>query len=243
MLKNWLIRTKSNHILGPISKAKACELYKNGSIKPDDELCSGNGYWFFIKESDLIDRYLLGEEVQPYNPISEAQDLAAQSSSVSHSAPKVEHKDDHHADEIKMPTEDDLAFPDMGDMGLTTPAPKKETSHEHHHTPPPITHPEPKVVEAEVHEIPSRAPITNVHIEPPKRRDVVRPKKEGETHAAVAPKTSDHKKLYTLAIAVLLMAIAVLLYRKYAPKSSTPISSFSIIEVAYADPAEIKKKK
>lgn len=75
MEKNWLIRTKSNHILGPVSKEKVLELYQNGSIKPDDELCSGNGYWFFVREEDLIGRYLLGSKVQSFNPISEAKDV------------------------------------------------------------------------------------------------------------------------------------------------------------------------
>lgn len=75
MAKNWLIRTKSNHILGPVSKEKVVELYSNGSIKPDDEICSGNGYWFFIRETDLIDKYLLGDGIQSFNPISEAKDI------------------------------------------------------------------------------------------------------------------------------------------------------------------------
>lgn len=75
MNKNWLIRTKSNHILGPVSKEKVIELYKNGSIKGDDEVCSGNGYWFFIREKELIERYLLGSKTQPFNPISEAKDV------------------------------------------------------------------------------------------------------------------------------------------------------------------------
>lgn len=78
MDKNWLIRTKSNHILGPVSKEKVQELYKNGSIKPDDEVCSGNGYWFFIREEDLVARFLLGHEVQGFNPISEAKDVITQ---------------------------------------------------------------------------------------------------------------------------------------------------------------------
>ncbi|HXH30407.1 MAG TPA: hypothetical protein VNJ01_06320 [Bacteriovoracaceae bacterium] len=73
--KNWLLRTKSNHILGPISKDKAIELYKNGSIKPDDEICSGNGFWFFIREDDMVSRFLTGKEVQNFNPISEAKDV------------------------------------------------------------------------------------------------------------------------------------------------------------------------
>ncbi len=75
MDKNWLIRTKSNHILGPVSKEKVIELYHNGSIKPDDEVCSGNGYWFFIREDDLVNRFLLGSETQSYNPISEAKNV------------------------------------------------------------------------------------------------------------------------------------------------------------------------
>ncbi len=75
MDKNWLIRTKSNHLLGPVSKEKVIELYKNGSIKPDDEVCSGNGFWFFIREDDLVERFLTGAEVQSFNPISEARDV------------------------------------------------------------------------------------------------------------------------------------------------------------------------
>lgn len=75
MEKNWLIRTKSNHILGPVSKEKVLELFRNGSIKPDDEVCSGNGYWFFIRETDLVNRFLLGDETQGFNPISEAKDV------------------------------------------------------------------------------------------------------------------------------------------------------------------------
>jgi hypothetical protein len=81
MGKNWLIRTKSNHILGPVSKEKVLELYQNGSIKQDDEICSGNGYWFFIRESDLVDRYLLGDAIQTFNPISEAKDVLTSSGS------------------------------------------------------------------------------------------------------------------------------------------------------------------
>lgn len=75
MEKNWLIRTKSNHILGPVSKEKVLELYRNGTIKPDDEICSGNGFWFYLRETELVDKYLLGDAVQSFNPISEAKDV------------------------------------------------------------------------------------------------------------------------------------------------------------------------
>ena len=75
MLKNWLIRTKSNHILGPVSKEKIIELYQNGSIRPEDEVCSGNGYWFFMREKELVESYILGDNKQSFNPISEARDV------------------------------------------------------------------------------------------------------------------------------------------------------------------------
>ena len=91
MGKNWLIRTKSNHILGPVSKEKVLELYQNGSIKPDDEICSGNGYWFFIRESDLVEKYLVGREAQTFNPISEAKDVLTSSDADPQLAPAREH--------------------------------------------------------------------------------------------------------------------------------------------------------
>ncbi len=75
MDKNWLIRTKSNHILGPVSRDKVLELVRNGSIRPEDELCSGNGYWFYLREKDLYERYLVGGETQAFNPICEAPDV------------------------------------------------------------------------------------------------------------------------------------------------------------------------
>lgn len=75
MSKNWLIRTKTNHILGPISKEKVLELLQNNSIKADDEICSGNGFWFYVREEDMVARFLLGREQQNFNPISEAKDV------------------------------------------------------------------------------------------------------------------------------------------------------------------------
>jgi hypothetical protein len=77
MEKNWLIRTKSNHILGPVSKEKVLELYLNGSIHTDDEICSGNGYWFYIREKELVEKFLLGNELQGFNPLSEALQIPA----------------------------------------------------------------------------------------------------------------------------------------------------------------------
>ncbi|EPZ49526.1 hypothetical protein M902_0487 [Bacteriovorax sp. BAL6_X] len=77
--RNWLIRTKSNKILGPLSKQKVIEFVQDGTLTDEDEICSGNGYWFWIKEDDLLNRYLFGEEEQNFNPVSEAKTKVASS--------------------------------------------------------------------------------------------------------------------------------------------------------------------
>lgn len=83
MEKNWLIRTKNNHILGPVTKEKVRELFENGSIKGDDEVCSGNGFWFFVREKDLVEKYLLSDNDQDFNPVSEAETVLAHGKSES----------------------------------------------------------------------------------------------------------------------------------------------------------------
>jgi hypothetical protein len=102
MEKNWLIRTKNHHILGPVSKDKMKELFLNGSVKGDDEICSGNGYWFFVREKELIDRYLLGQAGQEFNPVNEAENsykLIKETESQTQAVPNAE----------------DLEFPDLGE--------------------------------------------------------------------------------------------------------------------------------
>lgn len=71
-MKNWLIRTKSFHLLGPVSQEKVRELIDNGSITGEDEICSGNGYWFSVKEADLVARYIYQNNPQSFNLVSEA---------------------------------------------------------------------------------------------------------------------------------------------------------------------------
>lgn len=71
--KNWLIRTKSNHILGPVSLDKIRELLTSESIKGDDEICSGNGFWFYVRESDLVNEFIHDRKKQCFNPVQEAE--------------------------------------------------------------------------------------------------------------------------------------------------------------------------
>lgn len=70
--KNWLIRTRQGQILGPISRKKILEFFEKGHLGPDDEICSGSGYWFYVREQDLFEKYVIAAAEQSFNPISEA---------------------------------------------------------------------------------------------------------------------------------------------------------------------------
>lgn len=116
--KNWLIRTTNFQILGPVSKEKIIEFVNKGSLKGDDEVTSGNGYWFLVKEKDLLEKYVLGDVPQTFNPITEAPNILTANTSpdqtgthskIPHSTPS------NNADpgDGALPTDGDLEYPDM----------------------------------------------------------------------------------------------------------------------------------
>lgn len=70
--RHWLVRTHRNHILGPMGKDKILDMIEKGQLIGEDELCSGNGHWFYIREKELLDLYVYGEAVQGFNPVSDA---------------------------------------------------------------------------------------------------------------------------------------------------------------------------
>lgn len=119
MNKNWLIRTKNNHILGPLSKEKVRELYYSNSIKEEDEICSGNGYWFYIKEKSLVEKYLIGDQIQGYNIVSEADSVLTVDVPIDESVTEINDDIDLENSEseensLVHPEDDDLEYPDMG---------------------------------------------------------------------------------------------------------------------------------
>jgi len=130
--RNWLIRTTQFQILGPISKSKLLEFYNKGALGPNDEVSSGNGYWFSIRERDLVEKYLTGDMPQGYNPISESKTVLARSRS-ENTGTFSHGRSDHvtqviNIDDVKKalaPSSNDLAYPDMsppssGDLKLPT---------------------------------------------------------------------------------------------------------------------------
>ena len=75
MKNKWLIRTTKKQIVGPVRIEKILELHANGHLNPDDELCSGNGYWFWVREVDLFSKFVENGISQSFNPISEAANV------------------------------------------------------------------------------------------------------------------------------------------------------------------------
>ncbi|WP_127714970.1 hypothetical protein [Halobacteriovorax sp. HLS] len=127
MEKNWLIRTRAKQILGPVGKQKILEFVEKGSLAPDDEISSGNGYWFSIKEKDLLDKYVFGDLVQTFNPITEAPNVLTSNlnmesevtgslnpNTMPKEAPAKTNEDNIDQQEVeKLPVENDLDYPDM----------------------------------------------------------------------------------------------------------------------------------
>lgn len=105
--RNWLIRTKSMQILGPVSIAKVIELLEKNSLREEDEITSGNGYWFGISELDLVERYVKNREVQPFNPIAEAKSVLAKDEPIA----KADRREVE--EEIIPLSQEDLEYPDM----------------------------------------------------------------------------------------------------------------------------------
>ena len=131
MEKNWLIRTSRFQILGPVSREKIIELIKKGSLKINDEICSGNGYWFHIRDSDAMNSFLYDFETQNFNNISEAMDVLSGNKGQIRSnanvledtviqdlkglikSPVLEQAPEYNED-IKLPGQNDLDFPLSG---------------------------------------------------------------------------------------------------------------------------------
>ena len=144
MEKNWLIRTRAKQILGPVGKQKVLDFVNKGSLTDEDEISSGNGYWFSIKEKDLLEKYVFGDIVQGFNPITEAPNVLTSNLNIGtdftgslnpNTMPKkgeeesngqVEDKQlsvdegldspDMNNEEDVLPNSDELAFPETGDL-------------------------------------------------------------------------------------------------------------------------------
>lgn len=122
MERNWLIRTSQNQLLGPVAKQKLLEFIEKGALGLTDEITSGNGYWFSLREKELVDKYIYGDIPQGYNPISESKSVLARrespekTTSINSSPANKEQLVKPSGNEVvaAIPSADDLEFPDIG---------------------------------------------------------------------------------------------------------------------------------
>ena len=57
-MDQWLVRTSHNVITGPHSREELCTMIQDVKLGLQDEICPGNGYWFFLHERQEVLRQL-----------------------------------------------------------------------------------------------------------------------------------------------------------------------------------------
>lgn len=232
MEKNWLIRTKSNHILGPISKTKLKELLGNDSLKSEDEICSGNGFWMFVREKELVEKYVYGEEVQPFNPVSEAENVLTSPPELDFSELKITISDEDSdldfeiteslpttsgASEISLPESSDLDYPSLEDASTLPPDMDLEFD--------------------SVENLEAPSEVTNQEI--PQKKKVIKKAAHEEASASQVKKSwLNDKALFTIAVGLLIVAIIAFYYRKrLIEKFLNSNVTIELINSAHAQPA------
>lgn len=123
MERNWLIRTTQKQILGPVAKSKVLEFLQKGALGINDEVTSGNGYWFSLKEKDLVDKYLFGDIPQGYNPISESKSVLSKrenpDKTTSLNAAPVNHTQVIKLTPGLIPSSTELEYPDITTINMS----------------------------------------------------------------------------------------------------------------------------
>ncbi len=134
MERNWLIRTSQKQILGPIAKAKVLEFMQKGALGLNDEVMSGNGYWFSLKEKELVDKYLFGDLPQSYNPISESKSVLSKrenpDKTTSINSAPANKTQVLRAETLTpgiLPAKDDLEYPDITLLNTSTSGLQKQS--------------------------------------------------------------------------------------------------------------------
>lgn len=76
----WLIRTHDNKISGPLTADEVRSRVLSRSLALQDELCSSEGYWFFLHEAEELQTQL-GVQYPPRAKDREATDTETQTAS------------------------------------------------------------------------------------------------------------------------------------------------------------------
>ena len=201
-----------------MSRSKVLELIQKKFLGQDDELCAGNGYWFFVRENAFVNRFLINEEPQPFNPVSEAKEPGAHTG-------KVAVSEDADAPDItlvlKKPDKDEIVFDKIEHFGHQDHA-KKEA--------PTKASDEPgKLPEQNDLEYPD---LNHAKFTPPKEQEVARPKmvdippvatvKPGTTEKKSIPKGNDRFLIYLAGVITFVLLLSLVGYYNKIIKRPPP---------------------
>lgn len=229
--KRWLIRTRAKQILGPASLSKIVSLLEKNSLKDDDELTSGNGYWFWVKEKDLVQKYVYDGVEQDFNPMSEATTVLAKKDDVKVSdGPQEKIPDDTPTEQV-IPSDEDLEFPNM----LATE--QDEGSHEE------ISKEEKTSTIVVEQAAPNLDQTTKVSLESlSKKAEVLEKAKSSDkkkSHGLVKDKSKSDNYLFILITFVILVLVCVFFYYKKILNKPIPLIGMNV----YAQTTSLVKKK
>ncbi len=88
----WLVRTHDNKISGPLTADEVRAQVLSRSLALQDELCSSDGYWFFLHEAEELQTQL-GVQYPPRAKDREATDTETQTASQGKVLPLPERTD------------------------------------------------------------------------------------------------------------------------------------------------------
>ena len=237
MEKNWLIRTHQNQILGPISKERVIELIRKGNLISEDEICSGNGFWFQVREKELVEKHIYNDEKQNFNPVSEAKSIFAEG--------EIE-KLEASEKKASLPKNEDLEFPEIKKFG--TEESEKDILPESNDLEFPEELGEKKTQEnekADEDKIKKSGSSERSISEKKPRRKKARKKKLKKRYEVIeGPKRND-RFLFYIFLLLLLILLGVFIFYKNTLNSLFPkSSSFSLLfPDAVAQTVDFKKKK
>lgn len=55
--RTWLIRYANNSYSRPMPESELKKLFSSGEMKPQDEICPGNGYWFSLQDVNEMKKH------------------------------------------------------------------------------------------------------------------------------------------------------------------------------------------
>lgn len=87
------------------------EMIDNSLLHLDDELIQANGYWFKVKETGLVQEFIVNKKPMPFHPCSSILDNLTPDVSLEQLIIKVQQVVDSKGKIMLIPSKEDLEYP------------------------------------------------------------------------------------------------------------------------------------